>query len=164
MQKLRLNHRSETETTKSGLPNSGANGDGMSPIRNQSQPQQQQQQQAAQQYTIVGDPFSDKQLNSLTDALIGHQAKQCEIHQGGEMFHLLRDGSRAQTNSRQSGRVSMVGSKLGVNFVMNWLRKFPSRSKRIDVISRIFFPLMFALFNLVYWTTYLFRDDDIVRV
>ncbi|RWS13514.1 Neurotransmitter-gated ion-channel-like protein [Dinothrombium tinctorium] len=40
-----------------------------------------------------------------------------------------------------------------------WLSKFPTRSKRIDVISRIFFPLMFALFNLVYWTTYLFRED-----
>ncbi|RWS18247.1 Neurotransmitter-gated ion-channel-like protein [Leptotrombidium deliense] len=40
-----------------------------------------------------------------------------------------------------------------------WLSKFPTRSKRIDVISRIFFPLMFAVFNLVYWTTYLFRED-----
>ncbi|KAI1289713.1 Glutamate-gated chloride channel [Halotydeus destructor] len=45
------------------------------------------------------------------------------------------------------------------NCLKNWLSKFPTRSKRIDVISRIFFPLMFALFNLVYWTTYLFRDD-----
>lgn len=46
-----------------------------------------------------------------------------------------------------------------VNLCKAWLSKFPSRSKRIDVISRIFFPLMFALFNLVYWTTYLFRED-----
>ena len=45
------------------------------------------------------------------------------------------------------------------NCLKRWLSKFPTRSKRIDVISRIFFPLMFALFNLVYWTTYLFRDD-----
>lgn len=35
-----------------------------------------------------------------------------------------------------------------------------SRSKRIDVISRITFPLVFALFNLVYWSTYLFREKD----
>jgi hypothetical protein len=35
-----------------------------------------------------------------------------------------------------------------------------SRSKRIDVISRITFPLVFALFNLVYWSTYLFREEE----
>lgn len=40
-----------------------------------------------------------------------------------------------------------------------WLSKFPTRSKRIDVISRITFPLVFALFNLVYWSTYLFREE-----
>lgn len=32
-----------------------------------------------------------------------------------------------------------------------WMSKFPTRSKRIDVISRITFPLVFALFNLAYW-------------
>lgn len=53
--------------------------------------------------------------------------------------------------------------KKNVNFCRAWLNKFPSRSKRIDVISRIFFPKMFALFNLVYWFTYLFREDDIVQ-
>lgn len=46
------------------------------------------------------------------------------------------------------------------NLCGSWLSRFPTRSKRIDVISRIFFPLVFALFNLVYWTTYLFREDD----
>ena len=40
----------------------------------------------------------------------------------------------------------------------SWISKFPSRSKRIDVISRIIFPVVFALFNLVYWSTYLFRE------
>ncbi|KAL0818722.1 hypothetical protein ABMA28_008054 [Loxostege sticticalis] len=41
-----------------------------------------------------------------------------------------------------------------------WMSKFPTRSKRIDVISRITFPLVFALFNLAYWSTYLFREED----
>lgn len=45
------------------------------------------------------------------------------------------------------------------NLCKAWLSRFPTRSKRIDVVSRICFPLMFALFNLVYWTTYLFRED-----
>ncbi|KAG5679649.1 hypothetical protein PVAND_009204 [Polypedilum vanderplanki] len=50
------------------------------------------------------------------------------------------------------------------NCCKTWLSRFPtrqcSRSKRIDVISRITFPLVFALFNLVYWSTYLFREED----
>ncbi|CAM1293083.1 GLRA3 (predicted) [Pycnogonum litorale] len=46
------------------------------------------------------------------------------------------------------------------NFIKTWVNKFPTRSKRIDVISRITFPLVFALFNLVYWSTYLLRIDE----
>lgn len=45
------------------------------------------------------------------------------------------------------------------NCCRSWLSKFPTRSKRIDVISRIFFPIVFALFNLAYWSTYLFRQE-----
>lgn len=45
------------------------------------------------------------------------------------------------------------------NIIQKWLSSFPTRSKRIDVIARIFFPIMFALFNLVYWSTYMFRED-----
>ncbi|CAL7934883.1 unnamed protein product [Xylocopa violacea] len=46
------------------------------------------------------------------------------------------------------------------NCCRSWLSKFPTRSKRIDVISRIFFPIVFALFNLAYWSTYLFREEE----
>ncbi|XP_050733408.1 glutamate-gated chloride channel-like [Eriocheir sinensis] len=41
------------------------------------------------------------------------------------------------------------------NCVKSWLSKFPTRSKRIDVIARITFPLVFALFNVAYWSAYL---------
>lgn len=45
------------------------------------------------------------------------------------------------------------------NFLKRWLASFPNRSKRIDVISRICFPTMFGMFNVVYWTVYLLRED-----
>ncbi|XP_017788033.1 PREDICTED: glutamate-gated chloride channel isoform X3 [Habropoda laboriosa] len=46
------------------------------------------------------------------------------------------------------------------NCCRSWLSKFPTKSKRIDVISRIFFPIVFAFFNLTYWSTYLFREEE----
>ncbi|KAK7072252.1 Glycine receptor subunit alpha-3 [Halocaridina rubra] len=42
----------------------------------------------------------------------------------------------------------------------SWLAKFPTRSKRIDVIARITFPLIFALFNIAYWSAYLFVEEE----
>lgn len=94
--------------------------------------------------------------------------QRCEVYSDRprhRVFRLLRCCGLAACCNRGAGANGKASggfeSKLSVNFVMTWLRKFPSRSKRIDVISRIFFPLMFALFNLVYWTTYLFRDEQI---
>lgn len=45
------------------------------------------------------------------------------------------------------------------NFIRRWLNRFPNRSKRIDVISRIMFPFLFVVFNFFYWFTYMFRDN-----
>jgi len=45
--------------------------------------------------------------------------------------------------------------KKNYNFLMSWLNKFPSRAKKIDVISRVTFPAIFAGFNLYYWCYYL---------
>jgi len=44
-------------------------------------------------------------------------------------------------------------------WVRNRCKKLPSRSKLIDVVARIVFPIMFTAFNMLYWTTYLLRDD-----
>lgn len=49
-----------------------------------------------------------------------------------------------------------VGSMV-VNSVMNSLNpnRVASEAKRIDVISRVMFPLSFAGFNVMYWSYYL---------
>ena len=63
------------------------------------------------------------------------------------------DGSKAQPC-----QIHLTQSRS--NCCSSWLSKFPTRSKRIDVISRIFFPMVFAFFNLAYWSTYLFTDEE----
>ncbi|UYV71922.1 GLRA3 [Cordylochernes scorpioides] len=70
--------------------------------------------------------------------------------------HLCYGQSKSPTQSTRC-EVHMPVEKL--TLCQRWLLKVPSRSKRIDVVSRIFFPLMFAVFNLIYWTTYLNRED-----
>ena len=70
---------------------------------------------------------------------------------GQTNFVNLVVNSEAKTNA--------IGVKRSKNFFVNWLNRFPNRAKRIDVLSRIFFPILFALFNVFYWITYLFRDE-----
>ncbi|XP_076182504.1 glycine receptor alpha 1 isoform X1 [Ptiloglossa arizonensis] len=60
----------------------------------------------------------------------------------------------------RSGRCKLHTQPRKKNCCRSWLSKFPTRSKRIDVISRIFFPIVFAFFNLAYWSTYLFREEE----
>ncbi|XP_054719347.1 glutamate-gated chloride channel-like [Uloborus diversus] len=93
--------------------------------------------------SFTGQPEMDNEKTLVQPADLHAAAKfrDCEVHMGGMM-----EGSKRQP---------------GLFLCGTWWfqRRFPTRSKRIDVISRIFFPLAFALFNLVYWTTYLLRDD-----
>ena len=51
-----------------------------------------------------------------------------------------------------------AGGRKRQNFLQAWLNKFPSRAKKIDVISRIIFPAIFAMFNLSYWCYYLLQE------
>lgn len=45
------------------------------------------------------------------------------------------------------------------NFLRSWLDRFPTRSKKVDVVARVSFPVLFAVFNIFYWITYLWRED-----
>ena len=45
------------------------------------------------------------------------------------------------------------------NRIMEWVHNFQFRAKKIDVISRVMFPGIFALFNILYWSYYLSQDQ-----
>lgn len=47
------------------------------------------------------------------------------------------------------------------NPLAEWMHNFQFRAKKIDVISRVLFPLTFALFNVMYWSYYLTQEHQI---
>nr|APG53536.1 glutamate-gated chloride channel [Cancer borealis] len=92
-------------------------------------------------------------------------ALEAALHEAGEDGHTF--GMKPLV-SRHNGGMG-VGDKRPCeihlaaprqNCCRTWLSKFPTRSKRIDVISRITFPIVFAFFNMAYWSTYLFTEED----
>jgi len=44
-----------------------------------------------------------------------------------------------------------------------WISSYTLRSKRIDVICRVLFPLIFAIFNIAYWSTYISANGEIAE-
>ena len=41
------------------------------------------------------------------------------------------------------------------NKLVLWVKNFEFQAKKIDVFSRVFFPFVFAMFNIWYWSYYL---------
>lgn len=69
-------------------------------------------------------------------------------------------GRKGVLKSITTGRSTRPdGSRERGNFISRWLSRFPTRSKRVDIIARVGFPFLFALFNLLYWVNYLYRDE-----
>ena len=46
------------------------------------------------------------------------------------------------------------------NRIIEWVHNFQFRAKKIDVISRVMFPGIFTLFNIMYWSYYLTQDQQ----
>nr|ALS46611.1 glutamate gated chloride channel GluCl2 [Tetranychus cinnabarinus] len=105
-------------------------------------------------------------FGALLEFALVNYASRSDAHRHAREFNGLRyqrrwdrDGNVISDETSYALRPLVIkGSEYSnKNIFSRWWSKFPTRSKRIDVVSRIFFPLMFCLFNLVYWVTYLFR-------
>ena len=114
--------------------------------------------------------------------LTGQLPRQCEVHMnsyqqvygmnaaglegaagnGGSNQNLKFRSSSHQL--LQQAKVTVPQAILQVLFYCcranGLLAKFPSRAKRIDVLSRFIFPLIFAIFNLAYWLYYLLAKNN----
>lgn len=101
----------------------------------------------------------------------GRRKKKWESRNGNGMDSGIEDSDDIDSDAflRRTGMVDFsVGGDAKVhklipgsapNFIRRWLNRFPTRSKRVDVIARVGFPIMFAVFNFFYWVNYLWRDD-----
>ena len=70
-------------------------------------------------------------------------------------------GSKAVWNFSKNSSVLLLFSRIIITniyidmTIIFFMIFIFSRAKRIDVISRFIFPLLFAIFNLAYWLYYL---------
>ena len=71
---------------------------------------------------------------------------------GGLPCNISQNGRRLSRRSSRMNAVEIVASGCGMSICMD---RLCNRSKRIDVIARITFPVAFTVFNIVYWTCYL---------
>src|SRR5688500_8301027 len=88
----------------------------------------------------------------------GHVQLMIHNQQDGDALMNSADVVPLSTSAAAGMTLEIPG--VGRRCCGSWLSKFPTRAKRIDVISRITFPIVFALFNFVYWSTYLSQEND----
>jgi len=136
---------------------------------------------------LLSTRLSSNQLSNIDPTtgamhLTGQLPRQCEVHMnsyqqvygmnaaglegaagnGGSNQNLKFRSSSHQL--LQQAKVTVPQAILQVLFYCcranGLLAKFPSRAKRIDVLSRFIFPLIFAIFNLAYWLYYLLAKNN----
>ncbi|XP_065351472.1 glutamate-gated chloride channel-like [Cloeon dipterum] len=70
--------------------------------------------------------------------------------EGGVALPLMENGDKAGELSE----VPAASSPAQQNLVSKWLSRYKTTARRIDVVARILFPVVYVLFNLTYWSSY----------
>ncbi len=66
--------------------------------------------------------------------------------------------SRQGKATKKTSEAGQTGSEAAEAGKDKTKKKYPmEKAKRIDVASRFMFPLVFAVFNMAYWSTYLLQ-------
>ncbi|CAJ0960595.1 unnamed protein product, partial [Mesorhabditis belari] len=85
----------------------------------------------------------------LEFALVNYAARKDMTACGQRMMNMKGVGG-------QEGYRPLVGSQPRSSFCCKiFVRRYKERSKRIDVVSRLVFPIGYAFFNVLYWSVYL---------
>jgi hypothetical protein len=64
------------------------------------------------------------------------------------------NGTEAITDADEKKETAAPPAAPKSNLIKEWLSRFNSTGRRIDVVSRVLFPIIFIIFNITYWATY----------
>ena len=83
------------------------------------------------------------------------------IPPGGLLQGEMPMGGRGGGGGGNGGGMGMASGLMAArrNRLAEWVHNFNFRAKKIDVISRVMFPLVFAIFNCMYWSYYLTQEN-----
>ncbi|XP_059472986.1 glutamate-gated chloride channel-like [Neocloeon triangulifer] len=76
-----------------------------------------------------------------------------EDEEGGVALPLMENGEKS-ADAGEVREAAAATTEPPQNLVSKWLSRYKTVARRIDIVARILFPVVFLLFNLTYWSSY----------
>ena len=101
--------------------------------------------------------FNSEEVEDILDVEV-IRFSTVSVHEEGIQDPLVRRVKQGHHNTEMASIMIPSPSPSRLSYKLNlWMAAWKFGAKKIDVLSRIFFPLCFAIFNLIYWSYYLGR-------